>query len=204
MRLRPPRSAQTRARFRLLLFCALGPFALVCATVVFVTTRSSLPGSANADAIAGFVGISVLVYSGMLIYLFASDYRPHRTLQVVVAMLFSAGASVSLYLAGVRTLHLSPPAAVVGSALATVAVFRFSLPHRRGERRRDRPEPAGDRRRPRHEGPHRSGAGRVPARCGPDPRDAAGAASAGPAGRGSSAGRRSTSTGRGPRGRREG
>src|SRR6266536_3089443 len=116
MRLRPPRSAQTRARFRLLIFCALGVFALVCATVVFVTTRSSLPGSANADAIAGFVGISVLVYSGMLIYLFASDYRPHRTLQVVVATLFSAGASVSLYLAGVRTLHLSPPARYSTSA----------------------------------------------------------------------------------------
>jgi hypothetical protein len=127
MRLRPPRSARARARFRPLFFCALWMLALGCAVVEFLTTRSSLSDATGANVVAGFVGICVLLYSGMLIYHIGADYRPRRALQLVVATLFSAGASVNLLLVGVRTLHLSLLVAASGSALLTVAAFRFTL-----------------------------------------------------------------------------
>jgi hypothetical protein len=108
-----------------LIFCVLGIFITGCATMVFFTTRSSLRGSASADAIALFEAITVLVFSGMFIYLLASDYRPHRRLQLAVAVVFCSGLPVSFYLAG-RTLHLPPAAAATSALLSTVAAFRFT------------------------------------------------------------------------------
>jgi CHAT domain-containing protein len=127
MRLRPPRSVHLRVLVRALILAGLVVFAVLCAVVVFVTTRSTLHGLPYADAVAGSMATAVLLYSGMLIYLFGSDYRPHRMLQTTVAILFCSGLAVSLYGIGQRTLHLPRPVSAVAAVVAAVVTFRPAL-----------------------------------------------------------------------------
>jgi peptidoglycan/LPS O-acetylase OafA/YrhL len=127
MRLPTPVTVRGRLWSRRLVFLVLGLVTLGCSWVVFVTNRSSLQGLPYADAVAGFVAVSVALYSGMLIVLLASDYRPQRLLRTGVAALFSAGLAVTLQVIGVRSLHLPPPVAAVGSVVTSVAVFREAM-----------------------------------------------------------------------------
>jgi tetratricopeptide (TPR) repeat protein len=127
MRLPVPATARARKRLAVLVYLILGLVTMGCSWVVFVTNRSSLQGLPYADAVAGFVAVSVALYSGMLIVLLASDYRPQRLLRTGVAGLFSAGLAVTLQVIGVRSLHLPAPVAAVGSVVTSVAAFREAL-----------------------------------------------------------------------------
>jgi len=128
-RIRLPAPATARGRWwsrrLILLFLVLVSFG--CSWAVFVTNRSSLQGFPYADAVAGFIAVSVALYSSMLIVLLASDYRPQRLLRTGVAVLFSAGLAVTLQVIGVRSLHLPPPVAGVGSVATAVAAFREAM-----------------------------------------------------------------------------
>jgi hypothetical protein len=127
VRLPIPPTARGRLRGRRLIYLALGGLTALCTAVVFVTTRSSLQGFAYADAVAGFVAISLALYSSMLIRLLGPDYRSHRSLQVGVAAAFSAGLAVTVHVIGVRSLRLPPTVAGAASVLGAGAAFRHAL-----------------------------------------------------------------------------